>query len=62
MNRNDIVHELAMLYTKYAMDNFVSCVSDKDRTADVMQDQLADFYACARRKYDAMTDEELGLR
>ena len=62
MNRNDIVHELAMLYTKYAMDDFVSYVSFNNRTAADLQDELANAYTDARRKYDAMSDEELGLR
>lgn len=59
MDRSQIIHDLAMEYTRFSMQEFRERAGK--RTAQDNLEQLESFYRCAVVHYSKLPDEELSL-
>lgn len=57
MDRNQIIHDLAMEYTRFSMEEFRALADG--RSARDNLEQLESFYLQAVRHYSKLSDDEL---
>ncbi len=61
MDRNQIIHDLAMEYVRSAMKDFRELVPPRSRTAQETMDELEGFYVSAVAEYSHIPDDALPL-
>lgn len=59
MDRNQIIHDLAMEYARFSMKEFAEKANP--RTAEDNLQQLKTFYLAAVKEYSEIEDEDLPL-